>query len=239
MPLIKPVFIRKLSNRLKYKTNRKGWKVNIFLIAIIYIGLIFIGSKFFEEKIIPSIIALVESKAHYIATVLIDKEIAEYISSNQITYDQLFHMEKNTEGQISAIISNTSNINMMKSQMSLAMQDRLSALEGSEIKFPLLAFTGNLFIADLGPKIPIRILTTGVISMDFKNNFTSAGVNQTKHEVFIKYNSEISMIFPGRITKAQVESVIPLTEAVIVGVVPNTYINLDGVPINQLINNNQ
>ena len=75
--------------------------------------------------------------------------------------------------------------------------------------------------------------------MDFKNNFTSAGVNQTKHEVFIKYNSEISMIFPGRITKAQVESVIPLTEAVIVGVVPNTYINLDGVPINQLINNNQ
>ena len=99
MPLIKPVFIRKLSNRLKYKTNRKGWKVNIFLIAIIYIGLIFIGSKFFEEKIIPSIIALVESKAHYIATVLIDKEIAEYISSNQITYDQLFHMEKTPKGR--------------------------------------------------------------------------------------------------------------------------------------------
>ena len=47
---------------------------------------------------------------------------------------------------------------MMKSQMSLAMQDRLSALEGSEIKFPLLAFTGNLFIADLGQKYLLEFL---------------------------------------------------------------------------------
>lgn len=237
--LFKPVFMRKMSDRMKYKSYKKKRKVNFLLLIIFYISFILLASTFFEQKILPTFITLAESKAQYIATKMVDRVIAEYITDNNVTYDQFFTLEKNSEGQVTALISNTSNMNKMKSQMTLVIQDRLNDVEDSNIKIPLLSFSGNLFLSDMGPKIPLRLMTTGYINMDIKNQFTAAGVNQTKHEVYIQCHSEITMLLPGRRAKAEINSVVPLTEAIIVGVVPNTYVNLDGTPLNQIIKQSQ
>lgn len=241
MPTFKPAFMRKMSSRLKYNTykNKNKRKPNIFLLIIFYLAFVLLISKIFEQNILPNMLVLAESRAQYIATILMDKVISEYITDHNISYEQFFTMEKNNQGQVTAFISNTSNINQMKSQMTLTVQDRLNSIDSGTINIPLLNFTGNLFLSDLGPKIPVRILSTGYINMDIKSQFTSVGINQTKHEVYIQCHSEITMMLPGRRKTAEINSTVPLTEAVIVGVVPNTYVNLDGGPINQMTNQNR
>jgi hypothetical protein len=82
----------------------------------------------------------------------------------------------------------------------------------------------------VGPNIRVSVHSVGDVSVVFDNEFTSAGVNQTRHAVYLNVSVTIYLLIPGEIIPVSAEERVCIAEMVIVGEVPDTYLNLqDGV----------
>ena len=91
------------------------------------------------------------------------------------------------------------------------------------------SFTGIKLLAGRGPEIKIRISTIGNVETDLKSEFTSQGINQTLHRVYLQVKCQISILTPFEDITKDITNQVLLAENVIVGNIPNTYYNLEGI----------
>ena len=92
------------------------------------------------------------------------------------------------------------------------------------VSVPLGAFTGLPFLAGVGPQISIKMLPIGVMSLAFDNLFTSVGINQTNHSIYVKLSASVSLVLPAYKASVDSETNVLISQCVIVGKVPNTYL---------------
>ncbi len=91
------------------------------------------------------------------------------------------------------------------------------------------SFTGFKLLAGKGPGVPIRISTIGNVETDLRSEFSAQGINQTLHRVYLQVVCEVSILTPyDNITEKIVNQVL-IAENVIIGRIPNTYYNLEGI----------
>lgn len=91
------------------------------------------------------------------------------------------------------------------------------------------SFTGIKLLSGRGPGIKIKISSIGNVKTDLKSEFSSKGINQTLHRVYLKVDCEVSILTPfNNITKS-ISNQILIAENVIVGDIPQTYYNLEGL----------
>ena len=81
----------------------------------------------------------------------------------------------------------------------------------------------------LGPSVQIRFIPVGDVTTEFKTDFASTGINQTKHKVFLMITCQIQALSIVADTLVSTNLEIPIVETVIVGGVPNTYYHLEGL----------
>ncbi|NLB80643.1 MAG: hypothetical protein GX800_03290, partial [Clostridiaceae bacterium] len=143
----------------------------------------------------------------------------------QMDYADLFDIQKNPEGEITAIIANTAKMNVLKSQISLDIQQKIEETQQSEIGIPLGSLFGGEFIAGRGHVIPLKLVMGGIMEIDFKNSFTNAGINQTKHEAYIDIKITVNALMPSGNISTAIATTMPLTHAIIIGKTPNNYAN--------------
>lgn len=211
-----------------FRYNRKNF--NKLLIIILSISIITYSIISLQNHFIPLALSMAESKAQRIATVVINETVSEKLAGNNIGYYDLYKIEKNNDGQISAVVSNVIKMNQIKSEITSAIQNKISDIDVQQIGIPLGNLSNNYLLAGRGPKIPIKLMIVGIIEMNFKNSFISAGINQTKHEIVLEAKATITAILPAGRKTAEVYTTIPVAETIIVGNVPNTYTNIEGVP---------
>ena len=113
--------------------------------------------------------------------------------------------------------------------MAIGVQEGLDQYEEENFDIRLGSFTGSKLLSGSGPKIKIRIQTDGNVQTELKSEFTSTGINQTLHRLYINVICTTIVYTPFSNTKETVESKILLAEAVIVGKIPDTYYDLDGL----------
>ncbi len=97
------------------------------------------------------------------------------------------------------------------------------------LKFLYGSFTGIRFLAGRGPGIHIQIFSTGSIKTELKSEFIAQGINQTLHRVYLQVECEISILTPFETITQMVTNQVVLMENVIIGNVPETYYNLEGM----------
>lgn len=97
------------------------------------------------------------------------------------------------------------------------------------------SFTGFKLLAGKGPGVPIKISSIGNVETDLKSEFSAQGINQTLHRVYLQVVCEVSILTPyDNITEKIVNQVL-IAENVIIGRIPNTYYNLEGIDSNAAI----
>ena len=94
------------------------------------------------------------------------------------------------------------------------------------------SFTGFKLLAGKGPGIPITISSIGNVETDLKSEFTSQGINQTLHRVYLQVVCEVSILTPYKNITEKITNQVLIMENVIVGRIPNTYYNLEGTDTN-------
>ncbi len=126
-------------------------------------------------------------------------------------------------GNIKSISLNSGKANRIRSQVADRINSLFKDKNFATYKVPL----GNLFnlpiLSGRGPLITIRIVPLGSFEADILSEFSEAGINQTKHSVFIEAKAKIRLISPFSGTDHVISTKVPLTETVIVGDVPTLY----------------
>ena len=98
-----------------------------------------------------------------------------------------------------------------------------------DIKVPIGAISGTKILSGTGPNINIKVMPVGSIDTEIKTEFESKGINQTVYRIYLNLICEIKIIMPYESISRKIENQILLVETGIVGDVPETYYNLEGI----------
>jgi sporulation protein YunB len=142
----------------------------------------------------------------------------------------MIRFEKDNEGKISALETNMAEMNRLQSQILSDILERLSVVSASELSIPVGTLTGTPLLAGRGPRIPVKMEFVGSSNARFDNDFTEAGINQTKHRVLLYVDVSVSILLPGFSTYTKVTNAFTVAETVIVGSVPQTYTYFSTAP---------
>ena len=221
-PRIKiPQFFTSNNNNKNQKRKQKIAK--IFIIIIIA----FSTFKIVLDAISPIFDALCEDKAKSIATVISNNEATNVMKDH--TYDELFTIEKDNDGNITMIKSNIIPINEIISDVAVKIQNSIDERGRENIKIAIGSFTGSKLLSGRGPGVPIRISSIGNVETDLRSEFSAQGINQTLHRVYLQVDCEVSILTPYNTITEKIYNQVLLIENVIVGKIPSSYYNLEGI----------
>lgn len=211
------------SNNGDKNLKRKQKIAKIFIIMVIAFSTV----KIVLDAISPIFDALCEDKAKSIATIISNNEATNVMKDH--TYDELFTIEKDNDGNITMIKSNIIPINEIISDVAVKIQKSINERGRENIRIALGSFTGSKFLAGRGPGVPIRISSIGNVETDLRSEFSAQGINQTLHRVYLQVDCEVSILTPYNTISEKVSNQVLLIENVIVGKIPSAYYNLEGV----------
>ena len=138
--------------------------------------------------------------------------------------------EKDNEGRITAIYSNMAAFNRLQSNILDIILARIDQVSTRDLSIPVGSLSGSVLLAGRGPRISVRMESVGSSSANFENEFTSAGINQTKHQIVLNIDVSVSILLPGFSTATTVSNAVTVAETVIVGSVPDTYTYFSPTP---------
>lgn len=215
-----PNIITSTGKRMKTKKGKKT--VTILIILIIAFSTL----KLVLNAVMPIFETLCEDKAKSIATIISNEEATNVMSEH--TYDELFTIEKDNNGNITMIKSNVIPINEIISDVAVRIQEQINARGRENIEIALGSFTGFKLLAGRGPGIKITISSIGNVETDLRSEFTAQGINQTLHRVYLQVKCQVSILTPFEDITREITNQVLLLENVIVGQIPNTYYNIEG-----------
>lgn len=144
---------------------------------------------------------------------------------NGVAYQQLINVATDENGRVTLMQPDTVKITRLVTAIARNLEERIGSLSRSDIKVPLGLLTGNLLLADKGPNIVVALLPSGTVDVEIHDEFTSAGINQTKHTIMLDIVVDMGILMPMQTTFTQITDSLPLVESVIVGPIPETYLN--------------
>ena len=160
---------------------------------------------------------------------LTNDAIAKQMSDGIIQYDRIVYFEKDLDGRITALKTNMSEVNRLKTDILNIINDEILALDTSDIGIPI----GSLFFPELlsgkGPVIPVHILTIRNSDAAFSSNFTQAGINQTLHQLIMVVSVDVTVLVLGQTASFTMNSEVVVAETIIVGDVPNTFLQTSAI----------
>ena len=159
---------------------------------------------------------------------LINDAIDRQIETGNIQYDRIVYFEKDLEGRITALKTNMSEVNRLKTDILNIINDEILALDTSDIGIPL----GSLFFPELlsgrGPVIPVSIISIRNSDASFESRFTEAGINQTLQQLTMTVSVDVAILVLGATELFTVSSQVVVAETIIVGQVPDTFFQTGG-----------
>ena len=170
---------------------------------------------------------LCEEKARSVATIISNQESTK--TMNKYRYDELYTIEKDAEGNVVMIKSNVVPINNMISDLTEAIQNRFNEIEETAIKIPIGNIFGIYYFSGAGPSIPAKVVMTGTLDTEVKSEFIAKGINQTLHRIYVNFECFVQIITPVKNFKKKITNQVIIAEHIIVGNIPDTYYNLEGM----------
>jgi len=189
--------------------------------------------KIVLDAILPIFDTLCKDKAKSIATIISNEEATNVMKEH--TYDELFTLEKDKDGNITMIKSNIIAINEIISDVAVKIQNTINQRGRENIEIALGSFTGFKLLSGKGPGVPIKISSIGNVETDLRSEFSEKGINQTLHRVYLQVDCEVSILTPYNSITEKVSNQVLLIENVIVGKIPSTYYNLEGFDSNSAL----
>ena len=208
--------------RKKRRRRTRRWVC--ILLALLFLSvLLFIH---FQRNVTRVLISISEATMRASTTIAVNDAVY-YTLSDEIRYEDLVTVTRDKEGEIVAVAANPLKINKIARDTASISQSNLKNLSLNGIPIPLGALTGIEAFAGLGPSIHFRIIPVSSVSCDYSSTFDSVGINQTKHSIYLNVIADISIVMPSRTENFAVTTEILIGESVLVGQVPDAYLQSD------------
>ena len=208
-------------DRLRYVrlSNRQRWAIWLTLIGIVLLALLIL----LLAHLRPVLTSMASARVSNSVNRIVAAAVEEAIQRGDINYEAFVTFEKDATGRVTALRSNVAEVNRMQSAISEEILRRLSEVSTSELRIPIGTLTGSARLSGRGPYITVRMQAVGSASAVFRNEFSAAGINQTRHQILLEVDVYMSILLPGIRTSTTVANEIAVAETVIVGSVPESY----------------
>lgn len=206
--------------------HRAGRRIFRWTVALLL--LCFIGFVLFRSKYHAAIGSLAETQVKNTTSDLINDAIDKQIETDNIQYDRIVYFEKDLNGRITALKTNMSEVNRLKTNILNIINDEILALDTSDLGVPLGSLIFPEAFSGRGPKIPVEILAIRNSDASFSSNFTEAGINQTLHQLNMQISIDVSVLVLGKTSSFTISSQVVVAETIIVGQVPDTFFKHGG-----------
>lgn len=199
------------------------FRLVVFLLAAALVLLLMLRSRYRDV-----IRELAETQVKNTTSDLTNDAIAKQIADGVIQYDRIVYFEKDLDGRITALKTNMSEVNRLKTDILNIINDEILALDTSDIGIPLGSLFLPEFLSGKGPVIPVHILSIRNSDATFASDFHQAGINQTLHQLIMEVSVDVAVLVLGQTSSFTINSEVVIAETVIVGDVPNTFLQTGG-----------
>ncbi len=236
-----------MMSRVRLKKAKRHRKANFLVIIITAISITtFLSLNYISNRISPILFNFAEIEITKLANLIINRAITKQIA-NEIDMDKLFTMVKNNEGEIQTIDFNPTIVNRVLSTTTNSVQIYLKAIEEGNIdliempddilieydkeklkkgiiyEIPILAITRNAFLANLGPKIPVKLNLIGSVVSNIKTKINQYGINNALVEVYVNIEVTEQVNLPFMSKRITINTEVPVALKVIQGKIPLYY----------------
>lgn len=213
-----------------YWRSRMNWRTLFRIASFALLAAVFFTLLTAAGRMKPILESLATAKVSNTVTGIVTQAVYEAVQSGEIRYDSLVTFEKDNEGRITALYSNMASFSRLQAEILDTVLERVGMVSARDLSIPMGSLTGSTLLAGRGPAVSVRMESVGSSSAYFENEFVSAGINQTKHNIVLHIDVYVSILLPGFTTATRVSNSFTVAETVIVGSVPNTYTNFQTAP---------
>ena len=199
--------------------------MHFLIVALIVVAAAFLMLRSRYREVIRD---LAETQVKNTTSDLTNDAIAKQIADGVIQYDRIVYFEKDLNGRITALKTNMSEVNRLKTDILNIINDEILALDTSDIGIPLGSLFLPEFLSGKGPAIPVHILSIRNSDAVFVSDFQQAGINQTLHQLTMEVSVDVAVLVLGDTSSFTLTSEVVVAETVIVGEVPDTFLQTGG-----------
>ena len=181
-----------------------------------------------DRAVRPNLEAVCASETKRYATQVLADSVGEVLSRHPYQYSDFATLLYDDSGNVTAVETMTEQVNRLQSAMLQSVQEHLTRCRDAELTVSLGTATGVWPFAGKGPEISVRLMPIGTASVKLVSELASAGINQTCHTIRAEVTAEMQAAIPFSRTTAEVTYTCLLSETVIVGTVPESYLEFDG-----------
>ncbi|MDI6710642.1 MAG: sporulation protein YunB [Thermoanaerobacterales bacterium] len=203
-----------------FKRRRRG----AFFIFLAVMGILIMAVIVVERRLAETIVAMAQARAVQTAVSEVNLAVRSHLAAAGVDYQDLIELHKDDQGRVVMMQANTVRINELAAGFALAAEKNLREMDRDSFSIPLGQVTGNRLLAAWGPRIPVRILPVGAVRVNMSDRFESAGINQTRHRIYLDLDTDLRVVVPWHEKNVQVTTRVPLVENIVVGGVPSTYV---------------
>lgn len=164
------------------------------------------------EKTFDSII----SSASYHAVDIIVEE--------KYRYSDLVDIKTDSSGNVGMIITDSYAVNKLAATAVTKAYAYLSEKIEKGVEVPLGAFTGIRLISGFGAKVRMKVISVASVKCDFVSEFAQAGINQTRHSLYLNINCVVNVVTKTKAKKINDKITVLVFDNLIVGKVPNVVV---------------
>ena len=182
-----------------------------------------------ESALRPVLAAAARYQVRSQVTAAVEQWAARDLQERGVDYSDFVTITRNEAGEITALSADMARLNLLRAELSAHLLERL---EDSQLELTIPV--GSLLPIEptwaRGPELHLRALALGTASAEFESEFTSAGINQTRHRLWLELSVPVTVLLPGGGEELTVDSRLCVAETVIVGQVPQTWFQTGGPP---------
>ena len=202
---------------------RRFLTVLLILLALILAGFLLLRGRYFAV-----ITELARTQVTNSTSDLINDAVAQQIDTGKIAYDRIVYFEKDLNGRITALKTNIGEVNILKTQTLNVINEEILEIDQTSLGIPVGSLILPEFLSGRGPMIPVKIMSVRNSDASFHSAFTHAGINQTMHQLNMNVLVDVTVLVLGRTLTFTVSSQVVVAETIIVGDVPDTFLQAGG-----------
>lgn len=213
----------------RYRRSRRGYSRRGVRPRLLFAAvLLILTALWVNSRLEPVVEDLTANEAKARAVQIISAAVENALADQKEPVLSMVNVQYNENGEIVSLSSDMAKMNGLKSTLLSGVQEELGESVHIDLGVPIGTLIGGGLLHGRGPEVPLRITLSGNIEADFESDFTTAGINQTKHTVSLRVHTTIYTFLAGTQSSAEVETSVPVAETVIVGEVPQVVANLQG-----------
>ena len=215
--------------RLKLERRLRRGLPTWVLTWLVAAGVMLCAVRVTERALRPVLAAAARYQVRSQVTAAVEQWAARDLQERGVDYSDFVTITRNESGEITALSADMARLNLLRAELSAHLLERL---EDSQLE--LTVPVGSLLPLEptwaRGPELHLRALALGTASAEFESEFTSAGINQTRHRLWLELSVPVTVLLPGGGEELTVDSRLCVAETVIVGQVPQTWFQTGGLP---------